>query len=181
MPGSHLNALVCHPASPANGIVALTVAADYSANGLALSFRLTGDPQDILIPPPLPATASDGLWQHTCCEAFVATASDTDYSEFNFSPSGQWAAYQFTDYRCRDERFSPPLAPDSTFRLQPDGFQLDATIPCALLPTAAMLHVGLSAVIERRDGSKSYWALAHCGPAPDFHLRPSFTLQLETP
>src|SRR6185369_8763801 len=64
VPGSHLNALVCHPASPANGIVALTVAADYSANGLALSFRLTGDPQDILIPPPLPATASDGLWQH---------------------------------------------------------------------------------------------------------------------
>lgn len=181
MPGRHLNALVCHPASPANGIVALTVATDYSANGLALSFRLTGDPRDVLIPPPAPATATDGLWQHTCCEAFIATDSGTDYREFNFSPSGQWAAYRFTDYRCRDERFQPPLAPRSSFRLLPDGFSLDATIARTLLPTAAILRVGLSAVMEGGNGSKGYWALAHGGPAPDFHLRSSFTLQLENP
>ncbi|WP_265947303.1 DOMON-like domain-containing protein [Dechloromonas sp. A34] len=181
MSGRHLNALVCHPASAASGIIALAVAADYSANGLALNFRLTGDPHDFIIPPPSPATATDGLWQHTCCEAFIASDSGTDYREFNFSPSGQWAAYRFTDYRGRDERFQAPLAPLSTFRLLPDGFQLDATIARALLPTAAMLHVGLSAVIEGSDGSRSYWALSHGGPAPDFHLRSSFTLQLETP
>lgn len=181
MPGRQLNALVCHLASPANGVVALAVAADYSANGLALSFRLTGDPQKILIPPPSSATASDGLWQHTCCEAFVATASGTDYIEFNFSPSGQWAVYRFCDYRNRDERFQLPCAPEITFASLADGFRLDATIPRKLLPTASGLHLGLSAVIEDRDRNKSYWALAHCGPAPDFHLRPSFTLQLETP
>lgn len=181
MPGRHLNALVCHPASAADGIAALEVTADYSANGLTLSFRLAGDPQDLLIPPPLPATASDGLWQHTCCEAFIAADSGTEYREFNFSPSGQWAAYRFTDYRCRDERFSLPLAPRSGFRLLSDGFQLDATIARALLPSATILHVGLSAIIEGHNGNKSYWALAHRGPAPDFHLRSSFTLQLESP
>lgn len=181
MPGRHLNALVCHPASAAHGIVALTVAADYSANCLALSFRLTGDSQELLIPPPSPPTATDDLWQNTCCEAFIASDSGTDYSEFNFSPSGQWAAYRFTDYRLRDALFQPQLAPRTSFRLLPDGFQLDATIARTQLPTAATLQVGLSAVIADRNGSKSYWALAHCGPAPDFHLRPSFTLQLESP
>lgn len=181
MPGRHLNALVCHPASAADGIAALAVSADYSADGLALCFRLTGDPRELLIPPPSPATASDGLWQYTCCEAFIAGDSDSEYREFNFSPSGQWAAYRFTAYRHRDALFQPPLAPCSAFRLLPDGFQLDATIPRALLPTAAMLHVGLSAVIADGNGGKSYWALTHRGPTPDFHLRSSFTLQLESP
>jgi hypothetical protein len=41
-----------------------------------------------------------------------------------------------------------------------------------------MLQLGLSAVIEAADGSKSYWALAHCATQPDFHLRQSFTLTL---
>lgn len=179
MPGRHLNALVCHPASTANEIAAFTVSADYSADALVLCFRLTGNPKELIIPPPSPPTAIDGLWQHTCCEAFIA--SDSEYREFNFSPSGQWAAYRFTAYRHRDTLFQPPLAPRSDFRLLPDGFQLNATIARTLLPTAALLHVGLSAVIESDGGNRSYWALAHRAPAPDFHLRSSFMLQLETP
>lgn len=181
MPGRQLNALVCHPASPATGIASLAVSVNHRANGLALSFRLTGDPRGILILPPAPAMASDGLWQHTCCEAFVATHGSPEYLEFNFSPSGQWAVYRFCDYRNRDEHFQPPCAPEIIFAPLADGFRLDATIPRKLLPTATGLHLGLTAVIEDSDRNKSYWALAHCGPAPDFHLRPSFTLQLETP
>jgi hypothetical protein len=40
-------------------------------------------------------------------------------------------------------------------------------------------RLGLSAVIEEKDGTKSYWALAHPNPdRPDFHLADCFTAKL---
>jgi hypothetical protein len=40
-------------------------------------------------------------------------------------------------------------------------------------------HLGLSAVLEEKDGTKSYWALAHANPEkPDFHLADCFTAKL---
>ena len=39
-------------------------------------------------------------------------------------------------------------------------------------------QVGLSAVIEAKDGSRSYWALAHPPGKPDFHHRDCFALRL---
>ncbi len=39
-------------------------------------------------------------------------------------------------------------------------------------------RIGLSAIIEDRDGAKSYWALAHPPGAPDFHHPDCFTAQL---
>ena len=40
-------------------------------------------------------------------------------------------------------------------------------------------RLGLSAVLEERDGTKSYWALAHPpGDTPDFHHEDCFAAQL---
>jgi hypothetical protein len=39
----------------------------------------------------------------------------------------------------------------------------------------------LSAVIEAKDGSKSYWALAHPPSKPDFHNADCFTARLAAP
>lgn len=182
MPAPLEHPLSCHPGSPATTPCALAVSTARSdSGGLALNFRLHSQPGAILLPAPLAPGAADGLWQHTCCEAFIAVADTPAYLEFNFSPSGQWAIYRFSDYRVRDENL-PPLAPP-LIRCQtlPDGFQLDAILAPDLLPPAGPWQIGLTAVIESRDGSKSYWALTHCGPAPDFHLRSSFVLNLNTP
>ena len=73
------------------------------------------------------------------------------------------------------------MAPQIAFHHCPDGFRLDAVIAPELLPEGAILAIGLSAVIEARDGSKSYWALTHCAAQPDFHLRQSFSLTLQRP
>lgn len=43
------------------------------------------------------------------------------------------------------------------------------------------LQIGLSAVIEEMDGTKSYWALAHPAGKPDFHHPDCFTLELPPP
>ena len=39
---------------------------------------------------------ADELWQSTCFELFLRTPSEENYAEWNFAPSGQWAAYAFT-------------------------------------------------------------------------------------
>jgi hypothetical protein len=41
-----------------------------------------------------------------------------------------------------------------------------------------LLEVAITAVIQTRDGTETYWALAHPAPQADFHLRESFILAL---
>ena len=189
------HALRCHPASPCAVVRApngprpyrealLGCAIEGSASlgeggALALSYRLRGDPESIRIPEPVPPSATDDLWQHTCLEAFVAAFNDPEYREFNFAPSGQWASYRFVAYRERDFGFVPSDAPQFAFRRRADGFQLDALLAPELLPASAILNISLTAVIEASNGSKSYWALSHCAAQPDFHLRQSFSLTLQ--
>ncbi len=174
------HALRHHPVSPCAAVRTIEVSAIPTASGaLALSYRLHGNPADIAIPDPVPPAAADGLWQHTCLEAFVAAAADEGYREFNFSPAGLWANYRFTACRERDPDFLPPAAPRIVFQRCADGFRLDAWLAPELLPASGKLSIGLTAVIETRDGGRSYWALAHCAAQPDFHLRPSFSLTLQ--
>ncbi|MCL2524677.1 MAG: DOMON-like domain-containing protein [Betaproteobacteria bacterium] len=170
-----------HPALPAPAGLTLTVDCVLGAAGIELCYRYHGDPAALRLPAPQVAGPADDLWRHTCCEAFVAGAASPGYREFNFSPAGQWAAYRFAAYRQRDTSEPPPAAlPPIRFSRRADGFDLRATIPDELLP-AGPLHLGLCAVIARADGGMDYWALAHGGERPDFHLRPSFTLQLSRP
>lgn len=173
--------LRCHPASPCAPDQTVEVDARLGEGGLTVSYRLYGDAAQILIPERTSASAADGLWRHTCLEAFVAAVDRPEYREFNFSPSGQWAVYRFTACRQRDFRFVPPAAPQIAFRHCADGFRLDAVIAPELLPAGALLNIGLTAVIEAHDGGKSYWELTHCAAQPDFHLRQSFSLTLPRP
>lgn len=144
---------------------------------LHLRYRLSGAISALQIPAPQPDPgAADGLWQHSCFEAFIACAEATCYREFNFAPSGEWAAYAFSTYRQRDA-WLPAAAPATSVRQNADLLELDACLPAKLLP-AGPWQIGLSAVIETTEGALSYWALAHPGERPDFHQRSAFTLRL---
>ena len=109
---------------------------------------------------------ADELWKTTCFEAFLKSPGSDIYREWNFSPSGQWAAYDFTARR--DGRSNAEVAPpylrvedNLTWWAMGVTIAVDAELDWAL---------GLSAVLEERDGTKSYWALAHPpGDKPDFH------------
>ncbi|MCL2636380.1 MAG: DOMON-like domain-containing protein [Betaproteobacteria bacterium] len=181
MPGSASQPLRPHPATPGLAGDRLTVAYRLGPAGIELHYRFRGDPATLRLPFRQAAGPADGLWRHTCCEAFVAAAAAPSYREFNFSPSGQWAVYRFADYRQRADGDSPPAPlPPIGFSRRPDGFDLRATLPRALLP-AGPLQLGLSAVIERADGGKDYWALAHDSEQADFHRRQSFIIHLSQP
>ena len=175
-----------HPLLPHAAVTApgkLNLAAGYAwlaDGGLRLSYRLQGGMADLRIPAPQQPEQADGLWQHTCCEAFVAEGESSGYREFNLAPSGCWAAYRFTDYRQRDADWRPAAAPRIACRHDKDSLWLTAEIPAALLPSKPT-RLGLTAVLETRAGERSYWALRHAAPQPDFHLSASFTLPLNRP
>jgi hypothetical protein len=171
--------LTCNAATAYSAVRTLHVKIESLPQGaLHLSYELTGDLSKIRIPAPQPSIASDGLWEHTCFEVFVAVEGEASYHEFNFSPSGQWAAYAFSDYRVRSA-WTVSQAPAISFTPTNGYLLLEAVIVAADLPqniAGKPLQLGLTAVIEANDGSRSYWALHHPETRPDFHHRAGFIL-----
>lgn len=176
------HALARHPATPGRWVRAAGARVGALPDGsLAVGFVVAGDLARLRIPLPAPPLRADRLWEHTCFEAFVAPEESDAYREFNFSPSGQWAAYAFRRYRERAP-FAPDAAPDITVRRGGERLELDAVLPAALLPELrGNLRLGLSAVIEDEEGAVSYWALAHAPGRPDFHHPDAFAITIELP
>src|SRR6478672_6284240 len=118
---------------------------------------------------------ADELWRTTCFEAFFAPDDGQGYREWNFAPHGNWAAYDFTAYRegmaQADVRSPPYIRMEDNFT----WWTVGATIA---VEAERQWRLGLSAVIEEKDGTKSYWALAHPSEKPDFHLADCFVANL---
>lgn len=177
--------LICHPATPAPVVRGIDAQVSIAPDGsLRLAYRVWGDMARLLIPEPQSPERTDSLWEHSCFEAFVGVAGETTYREFNFSPSGQWAAYAFSDYRQPDASLLMIDAPQITTRRFAGRLELEVLIPANALPVGTTLQIALSAVVEAADvvdGSHSYWALHHAAERPDFHQRAAFTLELAAP
>jgi hypothetical protein len=167
--------LVPHPQTPRGAVRGVHAAVARAPRGmLAVRYRIEGDLERLCIPAArAPTSRGERLWQRTCCEIFIARAGTAAYREFNFSPSGEWAAYAFERYR----EGGPCAADDPKIALRRsvDALELQASIP---LETGKTL-VALSAVIEHADGSLSYWALRHPPGKPDFHHPDAFALELD--
>ncbi len=172
-----------HPSAPAPALRLFASVETDAAEGLAVHYRIEGEFAGLRIPAPQPPTAQDGLWAHTCFELFVGDVGTARYREFNFSPSGQWAAYDFRGYRERDagKELAADVEPPRIATIADRGWlEVEAFVPARRLPpvTNAALRIGLTAVIETEEGGLSYWALHHPGPRPDFHDRDGFVLAL---
>lgn len=169
--------LICHPDTPCPAVQMLQTGLEWLSGGdLHAHYQLTADLNQILIPAAKAHGMADGLWEHTCFEAFIAVEGDENYREFNFSPSGQWAAYAFSNYRVRSH-WHAISAPSIRFNQTGTHIQLDAEIAAADLPLnfrKKPFQIGLTAVIETVDGNRSYWALHHPASHPDFHHRDGF-------
>ncbi|MDZ7628512.1 MAG: DOMON-like domain-containing protein [Parvularculaceae bacterium] len=120
---------------------------------------------------------TDGLWRTTCFEAFIRPGAGEAYTELNFAPSTQWAAYRFDSYRSGMSN-AIMRAPVITVAREGRSFTLTAQIDTSGLGLTPSARVGLSAVLEEKSGAKSYWALAHGGDKPDFHRAEGFIARL---
>jgi len=174
--------LLAHPAALCGSIRNFDANAERSANGLLrLNLRLKADLSQLQVPPAAAPARADGLWRHTCFEAFIAAPGSPAYCELNFSPSGEWAAYAFTGYRTGMTPLHLPAAPAARWHRDSTKLELEVALrPGELLPgaDAIPLRVGLCAVIEEQSGTISYWALWHPAGKPDFHHPDGFVLEL---
>lgn len=145
---------------------------------LKLSYHLQGDMPALRIPGTVPVARRDGLWQHTCAELFIAVPHQEAYLEFNFAPSTEWAAYEFSAYRQQGVRVAEFDSPTIVCRQQAQELLLQVDLQVPALAQNARWQLGLSMVIEDAQGQLSYWALSHAGERPDFHRRESFVLDI---
>lgn len=173
--------LLPHPSLQAGPVTRLTVDLEATAAGILLVYTLDAAVARLRIPPRADPGAADRLWAHTCCEAFVGVPSAAGYREFNFSPSGQWAVYDFADYRVPSGVPAARLDIDCTH--DAERLVLSVRLPHAILPSAGdgALVVGLACVVEDSDGALAYWAVTHPADRPDFHHRDGFALGIALP
>jgi hypothetical protein len=175
------HALNLHPDSKCRAVDSIEVEAVRAApDKLALRYVVTGRIMELAIPLLTASTRTDELWKHTCLEAFLKAPRRKSYCEFNFAPSTQWAAYRFRDYR---KGMAPieETAPTIDVKAGRERFELRALLDLANveeLPDKAAWRLGLSAVIEERNGNRSYWALKHSRGKPNFHHADSFAVEL---
>jgi hypothetical protein len=164
---------------PAVGRIEATLARDDRC--LRLSYALTGDLDALRIASPGRGEFADGLWQHTCFEVFLKPEGGAAYVELNLAPSRCWAAYGFRDTRQRTT-WRPTAAPVIDVGRKGRTLRLTAQVPMSMLGAVAdapLVLLGLSAVVESRDGDLSYWALRHVAGRPDFHHPDAFALRWE--
>ena len=150
-------------------------------NLLTIDYALTGKIEDIFLPSPsVNPTRKDDLWKTTCFEFFLAVKDLPQYWEFNISPSGGWNIYYMAAYRqigFREETSIQWL--HSEMQKRTNVFLLNATVDLnPIIRVEQKLEVGVTAVIQTKMGSETYWALTHPAPEADFHLRQSFLLAM---
>jgi hypothetical protein len=173
--------LVPHPsAPPAEPRFKLWATVEHAASLAAVAttniwFGVGAPAQRFVIPEATEPARRNELWKSTCFEAFLRPLGEETYREWNFAPSGEWAAYDFTSTRTGMEDAD---AADPYIRTE-DNFTWWALGASIAVPADTNWELGLSAVLEEKDGTRSYWALVHPNAEkPDFHDAGCFVARL---
>ncbi len=173
--------LVPHPATPPSApAFKVWATVDHAASFGAMAttniwFGIGAPLARFVLSAALEPARADNLWRSTCFEAFLKSDGMEAYREWNFAPSGNWAAYDFSGYR--EGMGQADVAAPPYIRLEDNltWWTLGATVSVESEPH---WQLGLSAVLEEKDGTKSYWALSHPAEKPDFHHADCFTARL---
>jgi hypothetical protein len=145
---------------------------------LEVRYRLAGEMGEVRTPAQAEPARRDGLWRHTCFEAFVRGPGE-GYLELNFSPSTEWAAYRFAGYRegMAEAEVVPEIHAVRTART----LELTAAVDLPEELADVDWSLAVSAVVEATAGGVAYWSLAHPAGKPDFHHPDCFCLRLPAP
>jgi hypothetical protein len=164
--------LISHPAHSPGAITSVDAYVTRASNGLTLSYSVIGDINALILPPQAAPGRAEDLWQTTCFELFLR-GDGAAYREYNFSPSGEWAAYAFDSHR--EGRREIP----ATVTIATDGDAETLNLTASLVTDLAdVTRLALTAVIEERSGHKSFWSITHHAGPPDFHHDACFALRL---
>ncbi|MFM6927938.1 MAG: DOMON-like domain-containing protein [Bdellovibrio sp.] len=142
---------------------------------MILEYTISGPTRHLHFPPSRGAeTRRDELWKTTCLEAFLSgdLTRDASYLEINCSPNGDWNAYSFSSYR---EGMTPAAATEvKLIGREADEATAHFRVRIKSPGLQSFKQLGVTAVVEFSDGSKSYFALKHPGSVADFHNKDGF-------
>lgn len=175
--------LIAHPDFSSSKVHEISADIEFSETGnLTLCYTVIGHVDSIALLEKSPPKHTDYLWQHTCFEAFIRSSSGPSYYEFNFSPSSEWAVYGFESHRKGMENARLSSDPVLVDRIDVEFYQLKIDADLSVLSNLIgqePLYVGLSTIIEEKNGHKSLWALKHPDGNPDFHDQNCFIHTLQ--
>ena len=163
--------LIPHPDHPPLGVTSIEVQSWHEGERWHFRYLVEGVAK-LLLPDLAAPNRTDELWQSTCFEAFVSGDGET-YREYNFAPSGQWAAYAFDSSRQGMRNADTEV--EVWLEGGEDWIAVETTVFAEFAPSSPL---NLTAVIEEEGGVKSFWALAHPDGPPDFHNRDCFIAHL---
>ena len=158
-----------HQSCELGPIKAVTANITSTPNGCEAEFKLEGRVDQIVLPRAVQPKRQDDLWKTTCFEIFWQPIGGDSYREFNLSPSGRWAAYDFDSFRegMRDAPVDAISVGSSHASAIGHGELALKTSIAADLPAPA--QVALNAIVEHKDGSLQFWALAFGPGKAEFH------------
>jgi hypothetical protein len=152
--------LVPHPDTPPTAVGSVVCSVSWAGPGKWCFDYLVAEPPEALrLPAAVSPARADGLWQRTCFELFLRRSGDAGYWEFNFSPSGEWAAYQFDDYRAGMANL--PIQPPCITSTDPAQF--------AFGMTARLIALGIDAETSKMMAEMDVGA-ADPGPVANYAL-----------
>ncbi len=153
-------------------IPAILVAYSLMDNCLQLSFFIEKKPWLTLSPfATNNLKRTDFLWQANCLECFVEFDHEQGYHEINVAPNGNYAIYQFDDYRTPD--CMPPKHGDGTVFVVPtakndDNDRFWVRHWAVKFPhTQPISKIHPAAILYHKD-TPIFYAHKHANP-PDFH------------
>lgn len=180
---THQFSLQPHPSTRCDSVQRLEVRLSVPSPGVAtLCYTLRADMSRVRVAPEGTPGSADGLWKHTCFEAFIRPEKSQGYYEFNFSPSRQWAVFRFDSYRkgmTQMDLSNPPVVSSTR---SADCIVLQATFPLPFSADSAAARrtkLALAAVIEEESGTLCYWSGRHPQGKPDFHHSDGFAFELQ--
>ena len=167
--------LVLHPTCGSGPIEQIRAELAPTAQGCRARFVFSGDISAIKVPELAQPRREDDLWKTTCCEIFWQPDGADAYREFNLSPSGKWAVYDFDAFR-EGMRDAPVVGVAVSCTAQEAQLVLEADI-AADLPRPA--SIALNAIVEDAAGHMQFWALAFADGKPEFHSETCRQLRVE--
>jgi hypothetical protein len=169
--------LVRHGDSADMPVDRVRVGYDFHGANWRLDFEVFAEMDKLLVPSLHGLRPGENLWEHSCFELFIATSSH-HYREFNVAPDGAWAAYDFAGYRSGRRPVGGDVFSSVKAHAEHNRYRMKCVLSHGAIPDSAR-HVGLSVILEDKQGGHSFWALEHGPGKPDFHHVKSFRIPLD--